>query len=553
MANQKEKLICLDCHRNFTISNDEKKMYQKIGIELPTLCFFCRVKLHLSFWLFGKFRKGVSDLSGKSLITILPENARYPIYTLKEWHSDSWDGMDFGIDYNPNESFFKQLKNLQEKIPRPHQSASNNTNCEWSDDVWNSKNCYLSRSLEKCEDLLYSYRNLKVKNSIDVVLCFNSERCFDCSNCDHSYKLFYSTNSRNCIDSYFLFDCRNCQNCFMSWNLRNKSFCIENKQYTRKEYFEKLKKYDLASYSTIQKLKNLFNEIVKEKVIHRENFNYRVYNSVGNFLMNTKDCYNCYVFSEGEDVYNQVRGINNKSCIDASACWYSEFCGNSSCCLNGYNLKYCLSSSARNSEYLDLCIECDNCFGCVGLKKKKYCILNKQYSKKDYEILRNNIISNMKKIGEYGKFLPYSMSIGPFNFSNSFQYFSDTKKDDILNLGGYWQDIDETQIEGMLVSELPDSINEINESICTQALICQESGWRFNISKDELLFYKQNNIPLPRLHFDIRINKKLKHLSVLRSYPSNCFYCHKKIDAYYPPEWEYKKIACEKCFKQYLT
>lgn len=361
---------CTDCKKEFILSDAELGMYQKVGIELPTLCFFCRVKLHLSFWLFGKFRKGKSDLSGESLITVLPENCRYPVYTLHEWHSDQWEAMDFGIDYDPEKSFFEQLKNLQEKVPRPHQNAANSTKCEWSDDVWNSKNCYLSRSMEECEDLLYSYRNIKVKNSIDATVCYNSERCYDSMNCDHSYKLQYSRDSRDCVDSYFLFDCRNCQDCFMCWNLRGKSYCIENVQYTKEEYQEKIKEYKLDSYSSIQSLKKDFNEIIKKEVIHRENFNIKTFNSEGNFLINTKNCKNCYTTSDSEDCMNHVRGLKNTSCIDTNGCWYLELCGNCAACVNGYNLKYCLWSPSRNSEYLDLCLECDECFGCVGLKKK---------------------------------------------------------------------------------------------------------------------------------------------------------------------------------------
>ena len=155
--------ICEHCGQNFTIGEDELSLYKKVGIELPTLCFFCRVKLHLSFWMFGKFRKGKSDLSGQNLITILPGKNRYPIYTLTEWHSDKWNALDYGIDYDPSISFFTQLQTLQEKIPHPHQNGSKNTGCDWCDDVWNSKNCYLSRSMEECEDLFYSYRNIKVK------------------------------------------------------------------------------------------------------------------------------------------------------------------------------------------------------------------------------------------------------------------------------------------------------------------------------------------------------------------------------------------------------
>ena len=520
---------------------------------MPTLCFFCRIKLHFSFWLFGKFRKGTSDLSGENLITVLPEKTRYPIYTLTEWHSDRWDAMSYGIEYDPRVSFLEQLQNLQEKIPHPHQNGSKNTGCDWCDDVWNSKNCYLSRSMEGCEDLLYSYRNLWVKNSIDVTICFNSEKCYDCGDCHHSYKLFHSRHSRDCIESSFLYDCRNCQNCFMCWNLRNKSYCIENVQYTKEAYEEKLKSFSLDSYKSIESLKKRFQELAAKEAVHRENFNLKAYNSSGNYLVDVKDCQNCNTVNDSEDCANCIRGMKEKSNIDANGCWYTELSGNCAGCVGGYALRYSAWSSSRYSEYLDLCIECEYCFGCVGLKKKKYCILNKQYSKDEYEKLREKIITDMKKRGEYGKFLPYSMSAGPFNFSTSFLYFPETKKEDILKFGGYWEDVNESHIAGMPTRELPDSIKDVSDTIVTQALICPETGWRFNVTKNELIFYRENNIPLPRYHFDVRTKNHLKYLTVLRSYTYKCFYCKKDIMAYYPPEWGYKKIACEECYKQNIA
>ncbi len=196
METKTENKICEHCNHDFIITEGELSAYKKVGIELPTLCFFCRVKLHFSYWVFGKFRKGKSDLSGDSLITVLAEKNRYPVYTLHEWHSDKWDAMDYGVDYNPDLPFFKQIQDLQEKVPRPHQNGANNTKCDWCDDVWNSKNCYLSRSMEECEDLLYSYRNVKVRNSINMLVCFNCEKSMDSVECHNSYKLFYSMHSR---------------------------------------------------------------------------------------------------------------------------------------------------------------------------------------------------------------------------------------------------------------------------------------------------------------------------------------------------------------------
>lgn len=544
--------VCQNCQQNFTIKDEELVLYKKVGIELPSVCFFCRLKSHLSFWLFGKFRKGTSDLTGESFITVFPNKSRYPIYKLSEWHSDKWDPMVYGKDYDASRPFFEQLKELQEKVPRPHQNGSKNTGCDWCEDVWSSKNCYLSRAMVDSEDLYYSYRNISVKNSIDSVIGYFCEKTYDCADCHNSYKLFYSTHSRDCINSSFLFDCRNCQNCFMSWNLRNKQYCIENVQYTKEEYENKLKHINLGSHSELTKLKKRFEELIKKEVVHRPNFNLKTHNSTGDYLLDTKDCHNCFTISGSEECQNCIRGMHQKSNIDITDSWETELMGNCANCFESYGLKYSNWSSSRYSEYIDLCTECENCFGCVGLKNKKYCILNKQYSKEEYEKLREKIVSDMKIRGDYGKFFPYNMS-EPFNLSTGILYFPETTKEDVLRWGGYWEEVDESHIEGKPTSELPDSINDVKDEIITQALICPTTGWRFNIAQNELNFYRENKIPLPREHFDVRIKNRLKYLTVLQSYPYKCTYCKKDIMAYYPPEWGYKKVACEDCYKQNIA
>jgi hypothetical protein len=339
----------------------------------------------------------------------------------------------------------------------------------------------------------------------------------------------------------------------MCSNLRGKNHCIENVQYTKDEYNEKLKSFNLGSYSVIQSFKKRFEEILQNEAIHKLNFNIKAYNSMGDNLLNVNNCYNCNTISDCEDCANCIRGMKQKTNLNTNGCWYSELVGNCSCCVNSYNLKYSSWSSSRFSEYLDLCKECEYCFGCVGLKKKKYCILNKQYTKEEYGALKSKIISDMRKSGEYGKFLPYSMGPGPFDLSNGFLYFPETTKKEILALGGYWEDLDESYIEGMPTYELPDSIDDVPENICKQALICPLTGWRFNISENELIFYKQNNIPLPRKHFDVRIKELAKYSTVLKPSLYKCYYCKKEIEAYYPKEWGYKNIACENCYQMNLN
>jgi hypothetical protein len=278
--------ICIDCQKEFIVDGGDLTLYEKVGLKIPDQCFFCRFKQYSAFWPFGKFRKGVSDLSGESFITVLPNNSRYPIYKLHEWWGDGWDAMTYGVDYDPQRPFFDQLKELQEKIPRPHQTGENSVGCDWCDDVWNSKNCYLSRSLSKCENISYSYRVVETKDSFDITYSFNLQNSYDCLMCHNSFNLNFSENSRDCIDSYFLFDCRNCQDCFMSYNLRNKKYCIRNKQYTKEEYENELKNMRLDSYKNLENLKGEFENILKNEVVHRENFNIKTTISAGNYLTN---------------------------------------------------------------------------------------------------------------------------------------------------------------------------------------------------------------------------------------------------------------------------
>jgi hypothetical protein len=546
--------ICVDCKNEFTIDPGDLLLYEKVGLKIPEQCFFCRLKQYSAFWPFGKFRKGVSDLSDENLITLLPNNPRYPIYKSHEWWGDAWDPMSFGQEYDPKRPFFNQLKELQEKIPRPHQTGKDNLNCDWCDDVWHSKNCYLTRSVFKCEDLSYGYRVIECKDSFDVANSFNLQNCYDCFACHNSFGLSFSENSKDCIDSHFLFDCRNCQNCFMCWNLRNKKYCIRNKQYTKEDYEKEQKNLKLDSYQNTETLKAEFENILKRDAVHRENFNLKTTNSVGNYLTNCDKCVNVFSYEDSQNCRNQLRGLGNKDCIDGMGIFGAvENSGNNSCVLDSYNVKHSSWSQGRYSEYLDICDDVEYCFGCIGLRKKKYCILNKQYEKEEYEKLKSQIISDMEKRGEYGKFLPYSMGICGYNLSTAIVYFPEVKKDFIFERGGYWSEEDLSSQDGISSLQLPDSILDTESDISLQALICPETKYRFNISSTEYEFHKRKSFALPRIHFDLRILKKARKTAVLKVYPYECFYCKKDIMAYYPPEWGYQKIACEECYKQNIA
>ena len=50
---------------------------------------------------------------------------------------------------------------------------------------------------------------------------------------------------------------------------------------------------------------------------------------------------------------------------------------------------------SKNFEYSMYGSSVSNIFGCVGVQNKQYCILNKQYTKEEYEALVPKIIEHM--------------------------------------------------------------------------------------------------------------------------------------------------------------
>ena len=118
---------------------------------------------------------------------------------------------------------------------------------------------------------------------------------------------------------------------------------------------------------------------------------------------------------------------------------------------------------------------------------------------------------------------------------------------------GYWSEEDLSSQNGISSLELPDSILDTKNDVSSQALICPETHYRFNISEAEYDFHKRKNFALPRIHFDLRMLKKARKTAVLKSYHYKCAYCSNDIMAYYPLSWGYKKIACEDCYKQNIA
>ncbi|MDP3948953.1 MAG: hypothetical protein Q8Q17_03325 [bacterium] len=545
-----ETKICQNCKQEFVIEPDDFAYYERLDLPLPDKCVYCRWKHLLSFWVFGKFRIAKSALSGKSIITVFPESVKFPLYDHKEWVSDAWDPFSYGQEYDSKRSFFEQFGELQSAVPHPHQLGIKNVNCDWTDDTWESREAYLTRSALLIEFVSYGYRIIRCKNSVDITYCFDTENSYNCLYCFKSYNLRHSFNCRDCINGAFLYDCRNCQNCFMSWNLRNKRYCILNQQYSKEDYFKKLEEFDLKSYSAVERLKKDFQKYLSEDAVHRADDNVQTTNSSGNFLAEDKNCHSCYFLEKSENCRNCFRGFGSKDCIDMVSP-VSEKCAIGCMDQWGYkNICNLYASYCRYSAYLDNCEECENCFGCVGLRKKSYCILNKQYTKEEYERFVADIKNDMKKRGEWGNFFPLSAAYTGYNYSLANIMFP-FSKDEALRFGAKWDETHDVYHEGVSGNDLPDRIDEVKDDIIKQRIICPETKLSYNISPSELSFYREHGIPLPRHHFDWRtLNRFRPFTYMVKPQKGVCCYCKKEIEHYYGPELGYKKIACVECYQK---
>jgi hypothetical protein len=465
--------------------------------------------------------------------------------------SDAWDPLTYGKDYDQSRPFIEQLVELQSVVPHPHQVGFKNINSDWADDTWESKDAYLTRSALLLESVSYGYRILGCKNSIDVTMCWYLERSYDCLYCFKSYNLKYSFNCHDCMDSFFLYDCRNCQNCFMSWNLRNQKYCILNQPYSKEDYFKKIEEYNLASYFSIEKLKKEFWQHIRQDAVHRQDYNLQAVNSAGNFLNNDKNCYQCYFVEDSENCRYCFRG-RGKEDIDMMAPFDTEKSALGSMDQKGYgNVCNLYANFCRYSAYLDNCEECEYCFGCVGMRKKKYCILNKQYTKEEYESLVEKIKIDMKNRGEWGKFFPLSSAYCGYNLSLAHMMFP-MSQGQALEFGAKWDESAEPHYENIIPADtLPDTIDKVGDEIVKQRILCPETKLSYNITKEELSFYREHGIPLPRRHFDWRTLERFKPFSyMVMPQKGNCYFCKKEIEHYYMQDLGFKKIACLECYQR---
>ena len=404
-----------------------------------------------------------------------------------------------------------------------------------------------------------------LKNTYDSTYTHHSENLYECLNVDKSYGSTYIEEGEGIVDSNYLASSRNITDSIGGVNLRSVSNYFFGEKLSGEEYKNKLKEIDFGSRKTRDELLESFKEIKKNSIV-RSTKQINCINCVGDHLENAKDCY--YVFDgfDLEKVRYSSWVFSSKDISDCFGMGSSELIYEAISPEEVNNCKFLMATdSSHDVEYGLFCQSSGFLFGCVGLRSKEYCILNKKYSKEEY----NKLVTKIKKDMEtnpyidkrglfyrYGEFFPSELSYVPYNESTAQEYYPLNKEEAIKN-GSEWKD-NEIRSYNITIEtqKIPDNIKDVNDSIMEQVLACShkqncthQCTQAFKIIPNELQFYRKMKIPLPILCPNCRHFERLERRNPMKLWSRNCAKCKKEIMSSYSPNCT-EIVYCEKCYQQ---
>lgn len=542
---------CKNCHGEFQVTAADLEFYKHFDSPPPTFCPDCRQQRRLTYRNERKFYRRKCDATGKSIISIYSADKPCKVYDQEVWWSDTWDPMQYGRDVDFSRPFFEQFDELARATPRPCIVNMSSQNSLYTNHSAYNKNCYMCINTGYCEDMFYcSNFTIYSKDGTDNLAVQNCEMCSYCIDTKKSSFSSYLLECQNCVDSAFLFDCRDCQNCFGCWNLRHKQYCIYNEQYSKDEYFAKLAQIAPQTFEEAQKTFDDFRARVNAEAIHRSTIVDFSENSFGDHLTNDRNVQDSYYTFECEDCSYCYDCGNVKTGRDVMEPLRGELQFETNGCNLGYSLMACSKCYECTSvSYSQYCWYSTNCFGCFGLRRKQYCILNKQYTKEEYEVLVTRIIEHMKKNGEYGEFFPIESTEFGYNETAAQDYFPLTREQ-ALQRRYKWKD-EETRGSVPQTFVVPDLISQVPDSITNEILACTQCGKNYKIIGEELAFYRKSKLPIPTWCFDCRYAKRIGLRAPRKLSGRECTLCGTKINSVYAPgENGPAHVYCENCYQK---
>ncbi|MEK7545179.1 MAG: hypothetical protein AAB551_03545 [Patescibacteria group bacterium] len=548
---------CTQCHEPFEVFDRDHEFYKKISPEIggkifqipePSLCPLCRQQRRFSFRNERSLYRRKCDGSGKEIISLYPAGSPYKVYAQDVWWQSNWDGIDYGRDYDFSRGFFEQFHDLMKSVPRTailNMNSENSDYCNFTGDV---KNSYLIFGSVYSQDCYYGSPYYS-KNCVDTLVLRDCELCYECVDCRKLYSCLYCQDCNNSNDLLYCFDLQSCSDCVGCVGLRNKKYCIFNEQLTEQEYKHRRREIDLCNPEHHQKIQQEFARL-KATVPHRAMLATQSENVSGSHVFNSKNTFESFFADRCEDSSYCAQVVDLKDCYDNNYTEENERCYEY---LGMYGTKNtAFSIFCRNTNevlYSEYLMNCQNVFGCSGLRNKQYCILNKQYTKEEYENLVPRIIEHMEKTSQWGEFFPTNISPFSYNETVAQEYFPLTKEQ-AIEKKWQWRENDQREFQKQTIV-IPQNITEVPDKICYEILACEVTGRNYRIIPQELEFYRMMHLPIPRKHPDQRHRERIEQRNPRKLWNRKCDQCNAPITTSYPPDSP-GKIYCEACYLKEL-
>ena len=578
-----ETKTCAQCQRPFTIREQDFAFYEKMNVPPPRMCYFCR-RQHLVCWrnqrtLYGR----TCAATKKPIVSIFAPEADYTVYDRDYWWTDQWDPLSYGADIDFSKPFAEQFDALLRRVPLPAVINGKSENSQYTNHVGFAKNCYLLFASWEVENTHYSDMTGKVKDSMDLLEVNDIESGYELTGCVSSYNLKYSIESEHCVDSWFLYDCKQCTNCIGCTNLRNKQYYIFNKPYSKSEYEKAVQALRLNTRAGIEAVRAKFIEL-KGSCLHKFANLIKTEDCTGNNLVAAKNCHYCFAGrgAENSAFCTNIAGPMN-DVYDGYGVGATFERGYLAFDTGDKGLENICCGTVWGSQYAYYCYQCFSSFeifGCVGVRGKKYCILNKQYTEEEYKPLKEKLIAHMssqggsasggKETGEWGEFFP--PRIAPFGYNETLaQEYVPMTKAQALAGGFKWQDRVPGTFgkETMKAAQIPETVAETPDTIVKEVLACAQCGKNYKIVPQELAFYRKHTLPVPLNCPECRYNARralrqpheLWHRQCMCKQAGHAWHdagapghptgsaCGRKFETTYAPERK-ETVYCEACYNE---
>lgn len=549
---------CLQCSSAFELTKEDLAFYEQVSpvfggkkemIPVPILCPACRLQRRLLFRNDLCLYHRKSDLTGKAMISIYSQEKPYKVYDQDEWWSDRWDELAFGRPFDFSRTLADQLQELCLAVPHQGLFTNGAENSYYTNHSLNTRNCYLVAGATNLEDCLFGRFIIGGHDVVDGLSLFACEWCYEGTASQHCYQCMFFRHCRDCSDCIMVDDCQSCRNCCMCFGLQGKQYCLRNEQLTKEDYERKMQELLPLTIAKITQLRSAF-DVFAQKLPHRALHVFGSEDCTGDMVFNSLRCRDCYDCTDCEDCAHVLNTPKGKFSQDAN---YTapdgiEWCYNVGSTVGVQRgVGTFLLWYGADVYYSRECHHSSNLFGCVGMRHKQYCILNKQYTKEEYEKLVPRIIAHMRQSGEWGGYLAPEVSTMGYNETLAQEYFP-LQKDEVKKLG--WQWYDEVDAKNQYLGPspvIPETIDAVSDDIVNQILACSVTGKPYKIIPQELKFYRQMGIPIPRKCPDQRHKDRLALRNLRRLFRRTCAQCKKGIETTYSPDRP-ESVFCEKCY-----